>query len=1335
MLSKRWALFIGIALVVLFVSLHFFLQSQYISNTVKKTVEARLKTSLGQEVEVGQVALRLVPTAFIITNLSLKSGPPERSSSLLAKEVRISFSPASFFTETFLIREIEIDAPQLQILAPKKGDPPLVRPPKKGKASASAPSLVVRSISVKGGALVFEGEKVLKKISFSDLDFEVRPNLEMNRFEVDIDGKGGEYEIEDMIGEVERLEGQLVIDGEKVVLKRGSIISPQASLQADGTISIGETPQIDLSIDLHHRLEAIGLARFASQDTLFLKENQLEGEIAFRGRVKGSISDIQVKGETVMPEIILNGEALGSLKSDLSFESGVFVLNAIQGKFYTGTIDGDLSMKVLPSATPAEATVNRSFRARLNYNDLPLLPLEKIVAKTTQDKEGKLSGLFASGDLDLKGKMTPETLEAEGKVSLSRDPLFSPPLPANADGLHKLIALFQEGHALWRWSGEGLRLQKGILHFPETEMAFDANWSRADGWIASSQLESKQVRKIAETFHLPLNGYAKISGEVNQVDGTPSFRGDLLLQNAALKGVPFKKLASTVKVQGKQIAFTNGILKGSPNLTQSAQGAAPSDYSFLGHFDLETLSAPRFDFNVKVITGNPQEIFQFFELKIPLYTRARGHLSVQGDPHVFSVKGPLSASKGSLYGEKFQSGRVDLDINEKEVSIKNAFLIRGDSRLEGDGGIGYDLSYWLALKGTALRIQETGFLKNQFQGLSGKVALNVSGKGHFDAPAMHFEGDVADLSYDALEEISGEIKADWKNGAVQFSGRFQDPDLSINGELILAPDYPFTFQSNFKRLTIDPFIKKHLSGAAAEVSFSASGELEGSGKLTRLSLINLAGTLNELSASFDEYRLQNDGPLAILAREGTFIFDQSRFKGDNTALLVNGSLSLMRRWDLLLSGEADLNLITFFTKEVSSAKGKTVLDLAINDQWLSPKIFGQLKLKNGKIKTATLSQNIQITSLTALFNERQLILESFDGQLGSGRFLATGKAVLSGFGMESFGLLLQLNDARVNLAKDLPATVDGELFFKKEEKKQTLKGDLRIKKLVYQKKVDLPSIIKDFQTKEKSPAASEMPLIGRTELNIHLSGENGIQIANNIAQIPLGVDLLIRGTFDAPVLIGRINASQGEIVFRKRTFRLSSGSVDFLNPNKIDPTFDLEAKTEIRNEVSKRNYKVDLLMSGTLSHITLTLSSFPTLPKDDILSLLATGKTYADLQTIRGGAGTEAGDFAFNQFLGGTFNEITGVVEKPVEDLIGARIRVDPYLNGTNTRNSTGTRLTAEKHLLKDRLLVVYSTTLDPSEEDLINMIYEINKNISLVGNRDDTGQIGGDIRFRFEFR
>ena len=105
------------------------------------------------------------------------------------------------------------------------------------------------------------------------------------------------------------------------------------------------------------------------------------------------------------------------------------------------------------------------------------------------------------------------------------------------------------------------------------------------------------------------------------------------------------------------------------------------------------------------------------------------------------------------------------------------------------------------------------------------------------------------------------------------------------------------------------------------------------------------------TADFGAYQLENDGVLPITAEHGIFTFDKARFKGENTALTVNGRLTLLKKWDLFLNGEADLSLISFFSKEIAAAKGKAVLDLTVTDAWKEPHIRGQLTLRDGRVVT------------------------------------------------------------------------------------------------------------------------------------------------------------------------------------------------------------------------------------------------------------------------------------------------------------------------------------------------------------------------------------------------
>src|SRR3569832_2025531 len=141
-----------------------------------------------------------------------------------------------------------------------------------------------------------------------------------------------------------------------------------------------------------------------------------------------------------------------------------------------------------------------------------------------------------------------------------------------------------------------------------------------------------------------------------------------------------------------------------------------------------------------------------------------------------------------------------------------------------------------------------------------------------------------------------------------------------------------------------------------------------------------------MQADFSGYAIENDGPVSLSSTEGTFKFENARFKGENTALEFHGGLALLKEWDLFVTGEADLNLIKFFTKEIASGKGKAHLDLRVSDRWEQPQVRGELTLQNGTIRTETLSQAVHISSLAVAFNERRLVLEPLEGEMGRGRF-------------------------------------------------------------------------------------------------------------------------------------------------------------------------------------------------------------------------------------------------------------------------------------------------------------------------------------------------------------
>ncbi len=60
-------------------------------------------------------------------------------------------------------------------------------------------------------------------------------------------------------------------------------------------------------------------------------------------------------------------------------------------------------------------------------------------------------------------------------------------------------------------------------------------------------------------------------------------------------------------------------------------------------------------------------------------------------------------------------------------------------------------------------------------------------------------------------------------------------------------------------------------------------------------------------------------------------------------------------------------------------------------------------------------------------------------------------------------------------------------------------------------------------------------------------------------------DLRLQGTYDRPLLFGRAEIERGDVLFEgNRLIVTPGGSIDFFNPSRIEPFFDIEFETRVR---------------------------------------------------------------------------------------------------------------------------------------------------------------------------
>jgi translocation and assembly module TamB len=150
-------------------------------------------------------------------------------------------------------------------------------------------------------------------------------------------------------------------------------------------------------------------------------------------------------------------------------------------------------------------------------------------------------------------------------------------------------------------------------------------------------------------------------------------------------------------------------------------------------------------------------------------------------------------------------------------------------------------------------------------------------------------------------------------------------------------------------------------------------------------------------------------------------------------------------------------------------------------------------------------------------------------------------------------------------------------------------------------------------------------------------------------------------------------------------------------------------------------------LEGQLDHFDMSLSSDPPLKEMDVLSLLTVGQREGELKGLEGGIG--AGEAT--SFVTGKLQD---VVEERMRSITGLdRIQIDPHVSKKTA--TVEPRVTVSKRLLSDKLYVTYSSPVTSNEEQIVKIEYYMGKTVSLVGIRDERGIVGGDVRFRFEFK
>jgi len=289
----------------------------------------------------------------------------------------------------------------------------------------------------------------------------------------------------------------------------------------------------------------------------------------------------------------------------------------------------------------------------------------------------------------------------------------------------------------------------------------------------------------------------------------------------------------------------------------------------------------------------------------------------------------------------------------------------------------------------------------------------------------------------------------------------------------------------------------------------------------------------------------------------------------------------------------------------------------------------------------------------------------------------------------------------------------------------TLSGSVTVIRSSFTPRADLGQILSQA-SKPAVAAASPDDYLAGMKLAVRIETSPNFEFETALTRdLHADADLRLRGTAVRPVLLGTVSINQGEVQMFGNKYTVNRGEIRFLNPVKLEPTFDMDLETKARGIV------VNISFSGTAQKLNVNYSSDPPLQSREIIALLATGrdpKASAGLASsqVTGGGLTEVG----NGLLG---QAVAQQLSSRVQRFFGAsRVKIDPQLGGVE--NLPQARLTIEQQVSKD-ITLTYITNLNRTQEQLVRIEYDFSKTWSAVAVREGNGLFGIDFQYRKRFK
>jgi translocation and assembly module TamB len=1287
---------------------------------------SRLERMTGGKVELRALSIQWFAMRATIKGLVIHGREPAGTEPLFtAEEVQAGLRIDSFWGRRISLDELVVQKPHVHIRVEKNGRTNVPEPPR--PASINRPlrdtlfALHIRRVLLADGWLLYNDTKTPITVHGGDLRFglDAGGTVEHPLYLGNLDWQTMQFSSKRYMPLPVGLTAKFTIWRDGFTLEQGVFTAGRSRLDAQGEMNGFTNPQ--WSFRYRGWVDLLDFRETLREPMVPTGRVDIRGEGQFAGgQYKGSGS---YSGQNIaLPYEVFHATGLTSRGSYRIDNSGLEIPDFFAGAF-GGRVTGRVTLRF----------DGLKFRADTHVQDVKLAG----VLPSIEHRD------FPIDELHWDARMTADTVEtwsgAFEHFEISVNTVWETP--------EQLAAHHQPVNAAWKFR---YRYDANVLAIDSGEFETPSSRGTIDGVLAphSSALNLRFETGALETYKdfidrlrgatpgspeaaKQISGSVRWDGKILGPSGGPAFQGHLRGEHARYDGVFVDFLEGDLIYSPSELALEHGHARSGEMETDIDGIISLTKWSFLPENDWTA------EMNFEKVPAESLE--QLLGMPFPVKGSLTGQFHGRGTREHPSVTGLFDLADGKVYGLSFNRLRGQLNVSPDEVRIADAELRffppgkengRGAGIITGSAGYHYaDQTISVDLVGAALPLENLEKLQSARFPVGGQVSFRLKANGPLRTPLGEGAFRVVDLRIGqvVVGSFDGKLTSDGRAAHLELSSAMTTGEVSGGYTLGLVDPYPLSGKVSIKNIDLDPFLLSALHLKEFSGHANADGDISINGSLKQPQDIIVDANLSRLAMNYANVRLENTGPVHFRSTKNSLEIDPVTLRGTDTNLQIAGSVQFAgrRTVGLRLNGALDLRLIKGFVPNLD-ARGPAQINASFEGTLDRPRITGRVHIESASARVADFPTGLSTITGDVVFDATRMYFENMSAESGGGTLHLSGSVNYAESPLR-YDVSVRTDRVRIRYPEGMSWLLGGSLRFTGTPAAALLSGRVTIERVTLTQGLEVAGMLVSAKEGITSPTTSS-PYLRNLQFDIEAVSAPDARMEWPGAQLQADANLRVRGTWEHPILLGHIHLLSGDLYFAGNRYRVTRGDLNFSNPFRLDPVLNVEATTTIQQ------YEITLNFNGPASKLTLAYRSDPPLPANDIVTLLALGQTSSEATTRSGGAsqsGTAGASAilseAISSQLGGRLERLFGIT----------RFRVDPGLAGvgsTGSQQNAGSRVTVEQQITRN-LTVTYVSNVSSTQQQVIQVEYIVDRNVSIVGLRDQNGTFGIDIKIKKRFQ